>query len=82
MTIAMIRCVFLEVHVEEEMFAEFGEEHDIEDFEDESVTQAGRLGEPEVEHKVEEEALVAETLLTGTQPAWATMMLNHSPGTF
>ena len=40
------------------------------------------LVEAEVEHKVEEEALVAETLLTGTQPTWAAMMLNHSLGTF
>ena len=82
---AMIRCAFLEVHVEEEMFAEFGDEDDIEDVEDESIAQAGPLGEglvgAEVEHQVEEEALVAETMLTGTQPAWATMMLNHSPGT-
>ena len=84
-TMAMIRCAFLEVQVEEEMFAEFGDENHIEDAEDESVEQecllGEELGEAEVEHKVEEEALVAETLLTGTQPAWATMMLNHSPGT-
>ena len=76
---------FLEVHVEEEMFAEFGDEDDIEDVEDESFEQEGPLreglGEAEVEHKVEEEALVAETLLKGKQAAWATMMLNHSPGT-
>ena len=81
----MIRCAFLEVHVEEEMFAEFGDEDDIEDVEDESFEQEGPLGEglgeAEVEHKVEEEGLVAETLLTGTQAALATMMLNHSPGT-
>ena len=67
------------------MFAEFGDENDVEDVEDESVEQEGPLGEglgeAEVEHKVEEEALVVETLLTGTQAAWATMMLNHSPGT-
>ena len=66
-TMAMIRCVFLEVHVE-----------------DESVEQEGplgeALGEADVEHKVEEEALVADTLLTGTQPAWATMVLKDSPG--
>ena len=37
--------------------------------------------EAEVEHKLEEEALVAETLLAGTQPTWTAMMLNHSPGT-
>ena len=84
-TMAMIRCAFLEVHVEEEMFVEFGDEDDLEDVEDESVEQEGPLGEglgkAEVEHKVEVKALVAETLLTGTQPAWATMMLNHSPGT-
>ena len=38
-TMAMIRCAFLEVHVEEEMFAEFGDEDDIyiEDVEFESV---------------------------------------------
>ena len=81
----MIRCAFLEVQAEEEMFAEFGDENDIEDVEDESFDQEGPLGEglgeAEVEHKVEEVALVAETLLTGTQAAWATMMLNHSPGT-
>ena len=54
----MIRCAFLEVHVEEEMFAEFGDEDDIEDVEDESFEQEGPLGEglgeAEVEHKVEE----------------------------
>ena len=81
----MIRCAFLEVRVEEEMFAEFGDEDDIEDVEYESFEQEGPLGkglgEAEVEHKVEKDALVAETLLTGTQAAWATMMLNHSPGT-
>ena len=85
-TKAMIRCAFLEVHVEEKMFAEFGDEEDIEDVEDESFEQegpfGGRLGEAEIEHKIEEEALVAETLLTGTQAAWATMMPNHSPGTW
>ena len=62
------------------MFTEFGDEDDIENVEDESVEKKDPLGEAGVEHKVEEEALVAETLLTGTQPAWATMMLNHSPG--
>ena len=75
-TIAMIRCAFFEVHVEEEMFAEFGDEDDLEGVEDESVEQEGPLGEglgeAEVEHKVEEESLVAEMLLTRTQPAWAT----------
>ena len=80
-----IKCAFLEVHVEEEMFAEFRDEDDIDDVEDEFFEQEGPLGEglgeAEVEHKVEEEALVAETLVTGTQAAWATMMLNHSPGT-
>ena len=49
--------------------------------EDESFEQEGPLGEglgeAEVEHKVGEEALVVETPLTGTQAAWATMMLNH-----
>ena len=54
----------------------FGDEDDIEDVEDESFEQEGPLeeglGEAEVEHKVEEEALVAETLLTGTQAVWAT----------
>ena len=56
------------------MFAEFGDDDDVDDVEDESVEQEGplgeglQLGEAEVEHKVEEEALVAETLLTGTQP--------------
>ena len=34
---AMIRCAFLEVHVEEERLAEFGDEDDIEDVKDESV---------------------------------------------
>ena len=29
-TMVMIRCVFLEGHVEEDMFAEFGDEDDIE----------------------------------------------------
>ena len=73
-TIAMTRCAFFEVHVKEEMFAEFGDEDDIEDVEDESVEQVGPLGggfgEAEVEHKIQEEGFVAETLLTGTQPAW------------
>ena len=41
----MIRCAFFEVHVEDEMFAEFGEEDDIEDVEDESFEQKGPLGE-------------------------------------
>ena len=84
-TKVMIRCAFLEVHVKEEMFAEFGDEEDIEDVEEESFDQESPLGEglgeAEVEHQVEEEALVAETLLTRTQAAWATMTLNHSPGT-
>ena len=75
MTTAIIRCAFLEVHLEEEMFAEFGDEDDLEGVEDESVEQEGALweglGEEEVEQKVEEDALVAETLLTGTQPALA-----------
>ena len=35
-TLVMIRCAFLEVHVEEDMLAEFGDEDDIEDVEDES----------------------------------------------
>ena len=52
---------------------------------DESVEQEDPLGEglgeAEVEHKVEKEALVAATLLTGMQAARATMMLDHSPGT-
>ena len=84
---AMIRCALWEVHVEEEMFAECGDEYYIEDVEDQSVEQecplGEGLGEADVEHKVEalEEALVAETLSTGTQPTWATRMLNHSPGT-
>ena len=33
-TKVMIRCAFLEVHVEEEMFAEFGDEDEIEEVED------------------------------------------------
>ena len=52
--------------------------------EDESFEQEGPLGEgleeAGVEHKVEEEALDMEKLLTGTQAAWATTMRNHSPG--
>ena len=40
-----IRCAFLEVHVEEEMFAEFGGEDDIEDVEVEAFEQEGPLGE-------------------------------------
>ena len=55
LTMVMIRCVFLEMHVEEEMFAEFGDEDDIEDVEDESFEQERPLGEglreAEVEHK-------------------------------
>ena len=38
-TNVMIRCAFLEVHVEEEMFAEFGDKDGIEDVEDESFEQ-------------------------------------------
>ena len=64
--IAMIRCAFVEVHVEEEMFVEFGDLDVIQDMENESVEQEGPLREglveAEVEHNVEEEALVAETL--------------------
>ena len=37
-----IRCAFLEVHVEEEMFAEFGGEDDIEDVEDEPLSKKVR----------------------------------------
>ena len=81
----MIRCAFLEVHVEEEMFTNFGDVDGIKDAEDESVEQEDPFGdelvEAEVEHRFEEAALVAEMLLTGTQPMWAAMMLNHSPGT-
>ena len=70
---AMIRCAFLQVHVEEEIFAEFGGEADIENVEDESAEHerplGEGLGEAEVEHKVEEEALVAELQLARTQPA-------------
>ena len=84
-TMAMIKCAFVELHVEEEMFTEFRDVDVIEDVGSESVERECPLGEGlldgEVEHKVEEEALVVETLLTGTQPTWATMMLNHSPRT-
>ena len=66
----MIRCVFLEVHVEEKMFAEIGDMDVVEDVGKESVERKCPLGEglveAEVEPKVEEEASVAETLLTGT----------------
>ena len=78
---AMIRCAFVEVHVEGEMFTKFGDVDVIRNVGNESVEQEGPLGEGLVEAEVEEEALVAETLLTGTQPTWAAMMLNHSPGT-
>ena len=82
---ALIRCAFLEVYVEEGMFAEFGDVDGIEDVGDESVEHEGPLGErlveTEVEHKLEEEALVAEMLLMGNQPTWAAMMVNHSPWT-
>ena len=54
---AMTRCAFLQVHVEEEMFAEFGAEADIENVEDESAEHERPLGEElgvaEVEHKGE-----------------------------
>ena len=68
------------------MFAVFENVHEgMEGMGDESVEQKGSFGEElveaEVEHKVDEEALVTKTLLTGTQPTWAAMMLNHSPGT-
>ena len=43
-TMAMIRCAFLEVHMEEEMFAEFGDEDHIEDMNDESIEQESPLG--------------------------------------
>ena len=68
-TIAMTRCAIFELHVVEEIFAEFGDEDDLENAEDESVEQEGPLGEgfgeAEVKHKIEEKAWVAETLLTG-----------------
>ena len=41
MTKVMIRCAFLEVHAEEEMFAEFGDEDSIEDVVDKSFEQEG-----------------------------------------
>ena len=41
-TKVMIRCAFLEVHVEEGMFAEFGDEEDIEDVEDGRGVGRGR----------------------------------------
>ena len=44
-TKVMIRCAFLNVHVEEEMLAEFGDEDDIEDVEDESFEKEGQLVE-------------------------------------
>ena len=44
-TKVMIRCALLEVHQDEKMFAEFGDEDDIQDVEDESVEQEGPLGE-------------------------------------
>ena len=47
-TMAMIRCAFLEVHVEAEMFAEFGNEDNIEDVGNESLEQEGPLGEGRV----------------------------------
>ena len=43
-TTAMIRCAFLEVHVEEEMFAEFGDLDSVENVGDESFQQEGPLG--------------------------------------
>ena len=59
----MIRCSFVEVHLEEEMFVEFGDVNSIEDVGDESVQQEGPLGkglvQAEVKHKVEKDALVA-----------------------
>ena len=42
--IAMIRCAFLEVHVQEEIIVEFGDVDGIEDVGDESVEQEGSLG--------------------------------------
>ena len=84
-TRAMLGCAFLEVHIEENMFTKFGDVDSIENVLDESVEQEGPLGEPEdedkVEHKVVEEALVVETLLTGPLPTWTAAMFNHSPGT-
>ena len=41
-TMAMIRCAFLKVRVEEEMFAEF---RDVDGIEDESIEQDGSSGE-------------------------------------
>ena len=43
-TTVMIRCAFVEVHVEEEMFAEFGDVDIIEDVGNESVEQESPLG--------------------------------------
>ena len=60
---AMIRGALVEVHVEEEMFTEFGDIDVIVrvDVRNESVEQEGPWGEglveAEVEHKVEEEPL-------------------------
>ena len=57
----------------------------IENVGEKSVEQGGPLGEElveaEVEHKVEEEALVTATLSTETEQTWAAIVLNHSPRT-
>ena len=68
-TMAMIGCAFLEVQVQEELIVELGDVDGIEDVGDEStsVEQEGFLEEANAEHKVEEEALVEETLSTKTQ---------------
>ena len=59
--VAMIRCAFLGVHMEEDVFAEFGDVADsIENVGDEFIEQEGPLArgeglvEAEVEHKVGE----------------------------
>ena len=62
---------------------EFGDVDGIEDVGDESVEQEGFLGEANAEHKVEEEALVAETLSTKTQHGQqlcSTTHLRHCAG--
>ena len=55
----------------------------IDDVEEESLEQEGALElvEVEVEHNLEYEALVVETLPMGTTPSLAAIMLNNSPWT-
>ena len=85
-TMAMIRCAFLEVQVEVEMFADFGDMDGIEDAGDEFVEQEGPLGGELCRLRSSTGSrnrtrVGRRNAVDGTQPMWAAMMINYSPGT-